>query len=243
MEIKSQSQRRVSIIPDWGIQVWHQHPDFQNTPTVIWRDQLWVFLLFLSPQLHTGQQMGDPGGAHKEPEFRCEEPEARYCLLVYGQSSECLRPQRPQSNLRLSEDAGSVLPLYFFLKGTGGAERHLCFIFESVGSVSLLYLVSIHFAPADIVSTMPEVDHRHIQRELGNVIIRLHTPTVISSTAVRVLWTVRALQWSTLVITSSHTYINVVTFIFLHCALLPVNPQWIWINPWIQNETPGAALF
>lgn len=39
---------------------------------------------------------------------------------------------------------------------------------------------------------MPGVDHRHIQRELGNVVIRLHTPTVISSSAVRVQWTVRA---------------------------------------------------
>lgn len=77
--------------------------------------------------------MGDPRGAHKEPEFRGEEPEARYCLLIYGQSSECLRPQRPQSNLRLSEDAGSVLVLYFLLKGTGRAEQHLCLIFESVG--------------------------------------------------------------------------------------------------------------
>ncbi|XP_075876405.1 roundabout homolog 1-like isoform X2 [Nelusetta ayraudi] len=42
----------------------------------------------------------------------------------------------------------------------------------------------------DSVSTMPGVDHRHIQRELGNVVIRLHTPTVISSSAVRVQWTV-----------------------------------------------------
>lgn len=149
--------------------------------------------------------MGDPRGAHKEPEFCCEEPEACYCLLVYGQSSKCLRPQRPQSNFRLSQDAGSVMPLYFLLKGTGRAELHFCFIFQSLGSVSLLYLLSIHFALADSVSTMPEVDHRHIQRELGNVIIRLHTPTVISSTAVRVQWTVRAPQWSTLLITSQQS--------------------------------------
>lgn len=163
---------------------------------------------FLPLQLHAGQQMGNPGRAHKEPEFHCEEPEARYCLLVYGQSGEFLWPQRPQSNLRLSEDTRSVLALYFLLKGTGRAERHFCFIFESVGSVSLLYLLSIHFPPADSVSTMPEVDHRHIQRELGNVIIRLHTPTVISSSAVRVQWTVRAPLRSTLLLTSPHIYRN-----------------------------------
>lgn len=150
--------------------------------------------------------MGDPGGAHKEPELRSEEPEARDCLLVYGQSGECLRPQRPQSNLRLSEDAGSVLVLCFLLSGTGRAEPHLCFISESVGSVSPLYLLSIHFAPADSVSTMPGVDHRHIQRELGNVVIRLHTPAVISSTAVRLQWTVRAPRRSAPLLTSPQTF-------------------------------------
>ncbi|XP_060911599.1 roundabout homolog 1-like isoform X1 [Labrus mixtus] len=39
-------------------------------------------------------------------------------------------------------------------------------------------------------STMQGVDHRHIQRELGDVVIHLHTPTVISSSAVRVQWMV-----------------------------------------------------
>uniref|UniRef100_A0A3Q3W7V0 Roundabout, axon guidance receptor, homolog 1 (Drosophila) n=1 Tax=Mola mola TaxID=94237 RepID=A0A3Q3W7V0_MOLML len=39
-------------------------------------------------------------------------------------------------------------------------------------------------------STMPGVDHHHIQRELGDVVIHLHTPAVISSSAVRVQWMV-----------------------------------------------------
>lgn len=38
---------------------------------------------------------------------------------------------------------------------------------------------------------MQGVDHRHIQRELGDVVIHLHTPTVLSSSAVRVQWMVR----------------------------------------------------
>nr|XP_020454588.1 roundabout homolog 1-like isoform X2 [Monopterus albus] len=42
----------------------------------------------------------------------------------------------------------------------------------------------------DSTSTMQAVDHRHIQRELGDVIIHLHTPAVLSSSAVRVQWTV-----------------------------------------------------
>uniref|UniRef100_G3QAB9 Roundabout, axon guidance receptor, homolog 1 (Drosophila) n=1 Tax=Gasterosteus aculeatus aculeatus TaxID=481459 RepID=G3QAB9_GASAC len=42
----------------------------------------------------------------------------------------------------------------------------------------------------DGTSTMQGVDHRHIQRELGDVVIHLHTPTVVSSSAVRVQWMV-----------------------------------------------------
>ncbi|XP_031712862.1 roundabout homolog 1-like isoform X1 [Anarrhichthys ocellatus] len=42
----------------------------------------------------------------------------------------------------------------------------------------------------DSTSTMQGVDHRHIQRELGDVVIHLHTPTVVSSSAVRVQWKV-----------------------------------------------------
>lgn len=38
---------------------------------------------------------------------------------------------------------------------------------------------------------MQGVDHRHIQRELGDVVIHIHTPTVLSSTAVRLQWMVR----------------------------------------------------
>ncbi|XP_069366112.1 roundabout homolog 1-like isoform X3 [Paralichthys olivaceus] len=42
----------------------------------------------------------------------------------------------------------------------------------------------------DSASTMQGVDHRHIQRELGDVVIHLHTPTVLSSSAVRLQWMV-----------------------------------------------------
>ncbi|XP_069556659.1 roundabout homolog 1-like isoform X2 [Brachyistius frenatus] len=42
----------------------------------------------------------------------------------------------------------------------------------------------------DSTSTMQGVDHRHIQRELGDVVIHLHTPTILSSSAVRVQWMV-----------------------------------------------------
>ncbi|XP_076025155.1 roundabout homolog 1-like [Genypterus blacodes] len=38
--------------------------------------------------------------------------------------------------------------------------------------------------------TIQGVDHGHVQKELGDVVIHLHTPTVLSSSAVRVQWKV-----------------------------------------------------
>ncbi|KAM6907079.1 roundabout homolog 1-like isoform 1-T1 [Xenentodon cancila] len=42
----------------------------------------------------------------------------------------------------------------------------------------------------DSASTIKGVDHRHVQRELADVVIHLHTPIVLSSSAVKVQWTV-----------------------------------------------------
>ncbi|KAM9732764.1 roundabout homolog 1 isoform 8-T8 [Menidia menidia] len=42
----------------------------------------------------------------------------------------------------------------------------------------------------DIPPTSQGVDHRQIQRELGQVVIHLHNPTILSSSSVRVQWTV-----------------------------------------------------
>uniref|UniRef100_A0A3Q3EDZ7 Roundabout, axon guidance receptor, homolog 1 (Drosophila) n=1 Tax=Labrus bergylta TaxID=56723 RepID=A0A3Q3EDZ7_9LABR len=43
----------------------------------------------------------------------------------------------------------------------------------------------------DIPPTSQGVDHRQIQRELGEVVIHLHNPTILSSSSVRVQWTVK----------------------------------------------------
>lgn len=43
---------------------------------------------------------------------------------------------------------------------------------------------------SDIPPTSQGVDHRQIQRELGEVVIHLHNPTILSSSSVRVQWTV-----------------------------------------------------
>ncbi|XP_017552766.1 roundabout homolog 1-like isoform X3 [Pygocentrus nattereri] len=42
----------------------------------------------------------------------------------------------------------------------------------------------------DTPPTMQGVDHRQIQKELGDVVVHLHNPTILSSSSVRVQWTV-----------------------------------------------------
>ncbi|XP_063058202.1 roundabout homolog 1-like [Engraulis encrasicolus] len=42
----------------------------------------------------------------------------------------------------------------------------------------------------DTPPTIQGVDHRHIQKELGDVVIHLHNPVILSSSSVRVHWTV-----------------------------------------------------
>ena len=42
----------------------------------------------------------------------------------------------------------------------------------------------------DISPPAQGVDHRQVQKELGDVIVRLHTPVVLTPTTVQVTWTV-----------------------------------------------------
>lgn len=49
---------------------------------------------------------------------------------------------------------------------------------------------------ADISPPAQGVDHRHVQKELGNVVVRLHNPVVLSPTAIQVTWTVRVAFFS-----------------------------------------------
>lgn len=46
---------------------------------------------------------------------------------------------------------------------------------------------------ADISPPAQGVDHRQVQKELGDVIVRLHNPVVLTPTTVQVTWTVRLL--------------------------------------------------
>lgn len=86
----------------------------------------------------------------------------------------------PVQSLTPSEHRVSLdFPLVFKLLNASLATNTLKFY------ASVLSLVH-----TDSTATMQGVDHRHIQRELADVVIHLRTPTVLSSSAVRVQWTV-----------------------------------------------------
>lgn len=48
--------------------------------------------------------------------------------------------------------------------------------------------------PLDISPTAQGVDHRRVQKELGDVVVNMHNPVVLSSTSVQVTWTVSRSQ-------------------------------------------------
>lgn len=50
--------------------------------------------------------------------------------------------------------------------------------------------VMFFFSVTDISPTAQGVDHRRVQKELGDVVVNMHNPVVLSSTSVQVTWTV-----------------------------------------------------
>lgn len=60
-------------------------------------------------------------------------------------------------------------------------------------SVSPCFHSSLTQSPCivtDVPPTSQGVDHKQVQRELGNVVLHLHNPTILSSSAIEVHWTV-----------------------------------------------------
>lgn len=141
--------------------------------------------------------MGDPSWARENTDLCPEEPEACNCLPLYGQSGECLWPQWTQYNLWCCQNTGSVWAFHCFLfrftsSLTVKLKKICMFISFQMNEVIFCYFTYfVPLVPTESTSTMQGVDHRHIQRELGDVVIHLHTPIVLSSSAVRVQWMVR----------------------------------------------------
>lgn len=61
-----------------------------------------------------------------------------------------------------------------------------------LGSFLSFYLFFFSLSLIDISPPAQGVDHRHVQKELGEVMVRLHNPVVVSPTTIQVTWTVSA---------------------------------------------------
>lgn len=73
-------------------------------------------------------------------------------------------------------------PITDAVKTQGGAPVcPLCVLLRRFLTLALL---------ADVPPTSQGVDHRQIQKELGDVLIHLHNPTILSSSSIWVQWTV-----------------------------------------------------
>ncbi|XP_031427685.1 roundabout homolog 1-like isoform X1 [Clupea harengus] len=79
----------------------------------------------------------------------------------------------------------------FVLKGLKPAAVYL-FLVRAVNAYGLSdpSPISDAIRTQDTPPTIQGVDHRHIQKELGDVVIHLHNPVILSSSSVRVQWTV-----------------------------------------------------
>lgn len=57
-------------------------------------------------------------------------------------------------------------------------------------TISLFRPTHFFLSSPDISPTAQGVDHRRVQKELGDVVVTMHNPVVLSSTSVQVTWTV-----------------------------------------------------
>lgn len=61
---------------------------------------------------------------------------------------------------------------------------------KSLNAITDWINVTFSFSSSDISPTGQGVDHRRVQKELGDVVVTMHNPVVLSSTSVQVTWAV-----------------------------------------------------
>lgn len=109
-------------------------------------------------------------------------PSAVYLFLVRAANAYGLSDPSPITDAVKTQGEKCLLTVSNLIYGV------CCVFFCSLRQDhSFLMSVLLH---TDIPPTSQGVDHRQIQRELGEVVIHLHNPTILSSSSVRVQWTV-----------------------------------------------------
>lgn len=115
-------------------------------------------------------------------------PSAVYLFLVRAANAYGLSDPSPITDAVKTQGENSLF-FFFFL------------VSRLIGCIINFY-VHLH---TDIPPTSQGVDHRQIQRELGEVVIHLHNPTILSSSSVRVQWTVSIKTTRISVVCFSHS--------------------------------------
>lgn len=89
---------------------------------------------------------------------------------------------------------------------------------------SLLLLPPPSSILADISPPAQGVDHRHVQKELGNVVVRLHNPVVLGPTTIQVTWTVRAAKKNQKHLKHDLTLVHLLPFILFTPSFIRTKP-------------------
>lgn len=113
-----------------------------------------------------------------------------------GDPSPMSEPVRTQGTLqRICAESPGV-------EAAGAASDFFCFFLTVLFFLLVVFFSSdtaLHFClcSPDISPTAQGVDHRRVQKELGDVVVTMHNPVVLSSTSVQVTWTVSRLSTKT----------------------------------------------
>lgn len=92
---------------------------------------------------------------------------------------------------------------------------------------------------ADISPPAKGVDHRHVQKELGDVIVRLHNPMVLSPTTIQVTWTVsQTFQYSVIQWRGELWKLNPIAFPCSLASSLILKP----LHNWCTVETLSFVI-
>lgn len=111
-------------------------------------------------------------------------PSAVYLFLVRAANAYGLSDPSPITDAVRTQGAFLYIPITFSV---------FCLVFFFFKEHTYIIVFCLFLCVCvclDVPPTSQGVDHHQIQKELGDVVIHLHNPSILSSSSVRVQWTV-----------------------------------------------------